>query len=1175
MKTSSIGEKLLVVLTATLLIALGLTPTWAAKADTSPKGDTPDTVSNDSLPTAQIDSGVVWTQTIIGNTVYAGGEFSKARPPGAAPGQNTVTRNNLLAYDISTGQLKSFAPNVNGSVLGLAPSPDGSRLYVAGMFTKINGVTRYRIAALNPTTGDVITSFNAAVNYRARTIVATNTTVYIGGGFTVSRGNSRVRLAAFNASNGELLNWAPSADREVMAMVLTPDRSKIVIGGQFLTVNGADHFGMTALDPTTGATVPWQATNLVRNAGPRAAVNSLVADDKKVYGTGYVFGKSGNIPKGNMEGLFAADGSTGEIEWIADCHGDHYSAFSNGETVYGVGHAHECDTLDSFPRKDPWWFWRAVAFSADARGTVGKTPHSAYYNFEGQPAPDMLHWWGNLKAGTFTGQTQAAWHVTGNSDYTLLGGEFPTVNGANQQGLARYARPGLAPKNVGPVLSGGNFKPSLVSVTSGSVRVGFDANWDRDNEYLVHKVIRDNDVAHPVHEEEIKTTFWDLPRVDITDSGLTPGRTYNYRLHAVDPDGNVAIGNNVSVNVTSGSLSTYAAGVLDDSPYLFWRLGENGSTVYDWANANDGNASAGVSRGTSGAIIGDSDKASTFSGSSSGLVADKNALPQPGSDTFSLETWIRTGTNSGGKIIGFGDERSGLSDNYDRHVYMTNGGNLIFGVYSGGGRTIRSSQSYNDGDWHHVVATLGPDGQRLLVDGQSVGYDANIHSGQSFSGHWRVGGDRLNGWSQQPSSNYFAGDIDDVAIYPKVLSQAEVNQHFALSGHGAPLPDQPPTARFTSTVNDLSVATDARGSSDPDGVITGYAWDFGDGGSGSGATPNHTYAIAGSYDVELTVTDNDGDADSVTHQVTVTDPGPSPNEPPTAAFTFTTSDLEATFDGTSSQDDDGSIASHSWDFGDGGSGSGATPNHTYATAGSYDVELTVTDDDSDADSVTHQVTVSTGGPAPAIALDTFNRTSSSGWGTADLGGSWSHSGGTGNFSVSGGTGSMIMDQSGRKKQAWLGSVAETSSDTSATLSLNKNQTGGGTYLYLLGRRISNNTSYHAKARIKSNQEVVLYLIREVNGSSTNLSSQTIAGLTYSAGDQIRIRLQVDGTPTTSLKAKVWLDGGGEPDWQLTASDATAAVQSPGSVGLNAYLSSSSSSAPITITVSDFDVSRLP
>ena len=79
----------------------------------------------------------------------------------------------------------------------------------------------------------------------------------------------------------------------------------------------------------------------------------------------------------------------------------------------------------------------------------------------------------------------------------------------------------------------------------------------------------------------------------------------------------------------------------------------------------------------------------------------------------------------------------------------------------------------------------------------------------------------------------------------------------------------PPTASFIHSCTGLTCSFDASGSSDPDGSITSYQWDFGDGNGGSGVAPQHSYAADGTYTVTLTVTDNDNATDNDSQSVSV------------------------------------------------------------------------------------------------------------------------------------------------------------------------------------------------------------------------------------------------------------------------------------------------------------------
>ena len=81
---------------------------------------------------------------------------------------------------------------------------------------------------------------------------------------------------------------------------------------------------------------------------------------------------------------------------------------------------------------------------------------------------------------------------------------------------------------------------------------------------------------------------------------------------------------------------------------------------------------------------------------------------------FSLETWFRTTTTSGGKIVGFGNANTGTSTNYDRHIYMEPNGRITFGVYNNGSYTATSPGALNDGQWHQAVGTMGPSGRHAL-----------------------------------------------------------------------------------------------------------------------------------------------------------------------------------------------------------------------------------------------------------------------------------------------------------------------------------------------------------------------------------------------------------------------------------------------------------------------------
>jgi len=138
--------------------------------------------------------------------------------------------------------------------------------------------------------------------------------------------------------------------------------------------------------------------------------------------------------------------------------------------------------------------------------------------------------------------------------------------------------------------------------------------------------------------------------------------------------------------------------------------------------------------------------------------------------------------------------------------------------------------------------------------------------------------------------------------------------------------------------------------------ITGFSWDFGDGGRASGVTASHAFGSPKTFVVTLTVSDAIGRTAQKTQSITV-----APGASPTAAFVSSPADplvnQLVNFNASASRATPGrTIVKYEWDFGDGKFGTGLTTSHAYTLARSYIVTLTVTDDSGKVGTATGTVT---------------------------------------------------------------------------------------------------------------------------------------------------------------------------------------------------------------------------
>ncbi|MCC3295303.1 DNRLRE domain-containing protein [Arthrobacter sp. zg-Y411] len=766
-------------LTVTALTATALAATAPPASAISPGV----AFSASDLPTWQTN-GIVWGLAQANGTVYAGGTFTAIRPPGAvAGGAGTRSAVNFAAFDAYTGNPTSCNLSVTGTsatVRALDVSPDGRTLYIGGSFSSVNGVSASSIAAINLPGCTVNTNFRpGGVSATVRAIDATNEAIYFGGDFRSVRNTPRERLAAVTPT-GALLPWAPAADLPVRALHVPPAKNVVITGGDFTTMNGADSKALAVVDPVSGSSIRTYPRFFI----PRTSVVKTITSDE----TSFYIGNEGT-GGGVFDGRARLDLGTYDQVWRDTCLGATQALDIYQHSLYAAHHAHDCGSMGSF--------------------TDGSRIHLSAQNVD---APSPMMQWNPLTndgQGEGIGPRALAHTTVGSNDVLWVGGEFTTTNGKAQQSLTRF---GSGPGSAGP---GAPRFVSAESRAAGQNTIRWQTATDADDSELNYSIYR-NGSSTPLGTVQASSLWWYLPQASFTDTTAAPGTRYSYQVRANDPDGHVgALSAQVQIT-TPTAAQAYPAAVRADGAETYWRLGDSFAAAADSSATNRMGlpfGTPGIGAAT-GALSGDTNRAATFDGTDDVVYAQQRiAAPK----TFSAEAWFRTDTTTGGKIFGFGNgqprrnNNAGLSSSYDRHVYMTNGGNLVFGVWTGSAQTVVSPGTYNDNVWHHVVATQGADGMVLYVDGLPVGANS-VTGNEAITGSWRIGGDQLGStWPQMPGSRYFKGSIDEFAVYPTALSEARTQAHYVAGGGILPTPEPVPDTTPPSQVEGTAAAFSGSG----------------------------------------------------------------------------------------------------------------------------------------------------------------------------------------------------------------------------------------------------------------------------------------------------------------------------------------------------------------------------
>ncbi|MEV6181358.1 hypothetical protein [Streptomyces sp. NPDC052015] len=228
----------------------------------------------------------------------------------------------------------------------------------------------------------------------------------------------------------------------------------------------------------------------------------------------------------------------------------------------------------------------------------------------------------------------------------------------------------------------------------------------------------------------------------------------------------------------------------------------------------------------------------------------------------------------------------------------------------------------------------------------------------------------------------------------------------------------------------------------------------------------------------------------------------------------------------------------------------------YEDVGSGDTQLTVVPSAGElslwtTDSADWPFDVRLGGEVVRVTAvdswleDSFTRSESGGWGTADSGQAWGSVGGTvgTDFSVNGSAGVHTLTSVDVSRRGFI-DLTYQDLDYYGSITTSATATGGSIYGGLLGRYVSSDMLYHARVEFTTANAVILDIHRRANGAATTLGSYT-STITHAAGTYVRVRFQIRGT---ALKAKVWAASATEPaEWHVEVTD--SAITSPSFVGV--------------------------
>ena len=883
-----------------------------------------------SAATPSVDDGDVRGIARVGGKTVIVGHFTSV---------DGTTRDHVAAFDPATGTLTSFAPTVDGEVRTVVPGPNDHTVYIGGDFSTVSGSASQFVALVDLDTSKVVPSFTPpSFDYGGvNDLVKRGNRLYLAGFFAHVGGMSHAGLASLDATTGAL---DPFVDVQLAghhndsgsgaqgwigpwSFDVTPDGSQMAVTGNFKTADGLLRDQLAVIDLTGSSAkvrTDWATSryspycyNWAFDGYTRGVAFSPDGSYFVVNATGG--GVRGSLCDATSRFETGATGTDVQPTWINQAGGDTmWGVAVTDDAVFVGGHARwsnnplgvDAPREGAVPRPglaalDPV-SGRPLKWNP-GRNPPGKAVYAILATSDGVYVGSNTDWVGNFEYKRpkvvffpYTGDTVAPTTTATLPGTVYLGGARDTA-ASNVLYRVNAGGPALQSLDGGPDWSDDSGATNPLRTTGSNSGGPWPPIQKVDSKVPASTpwAVFDRDRWDPKAKPEMK---WSFPvksgtplRVRLYFANRPPGTsTVGARVFNVGIDGHRVLSNFDIVKAVGDQTGTMRSFKLTSDGTVNINFG-HGSANHPLVDAIE-ILRTDVS-GSSGGGSGPLDQAS-FTGSSAG---SRTAAGIGGNDwghtrgAFMVGSTVFYGKTDGflysrgfdGESFGPATKINPYHDPYwkdvDNHLGGTFDGNVpslygqmsnVTGMLYSGGRLYYTL--YDDSTMHS--RWFSPDSG--IVDETTTDVPSSVRFGD-VGGMFAVGSTLY--YSTRSDGNLWKVAFDHGTVTGSRTGVSGPSRDgvdwrsTSMFLRSEPEPNQAPVAGFASSCGDQGGCSfDGSASADSDGSVVKYAWDFGDGSSGSGASPDHVFVASGSYTVTLTVTDDGGARDSVSHEVSVSVP---------------------------------------------------------------------------------------------------------------------------------------------------------------------------------------------------------------------------------------------------------------------------------------------------------------